>query len=211
MIPTAGLASVCGAHRSPLVAGLDLLTPSERDADHIAHHITATLATCGVEHLTIATHWAQVGHLRHIAMSIETAVGDADSVWATLADTAAMGAVTGLLLADRYHGEPELLHTLTAAVTAHTTRTSGRVVVYPGWSGLTGTLTVSEVLACSAIDRIQVLAGSAPDSTAQLMTRDFVRPRWADGRLVLHVQPAAGGVLVPFETPTPTPCCADHA
>jgi hypothetical protein len=28
---------------------------------------------------------------------------------------------------------------------------------------------------------------------------------------VLHVQPGAGGTLVPFEVPTPTPCCAAHA
>lgn len=42
------------------------------------------------------------------------------------------------------------------------------------------------------------------------MTRDHVRPQWQDGELVLTLMPAVGGVLVPFEVPDPTPCCADH-
>jgi len=29
--------------------------------------------------------------------------------------------------------------------------------------------------------------------------------------MVLHVRPAVGGVVVPFEQPNQTPCCADHA
>ena len=37
-------------------------------------------------------------------------------------------------------------------------------------------------------------------------TRDFVRPVWRDGRLVLLVQPAADDTVVPFENPAPTPC-----
>lgn len=87
----------------------------------------------------------------------------------------------------------------------------GRAVLYPGVAGLTGTVTVAELLSGSAIDRVAVLGGSgepAPDQ--RLLTRDFVRPEWRDGELVLTAMPAAGGVLVPFEVPDPTPCCADH-
>ena len=32
----------------------------------------------------------------------------------------------------------------------------------------------------------------------------------ADGTVTLVLRPAVGGVLVPFEQPNPTPCCADH-
>jgi hypothetical protein len=39
--------------------------------------------------------------------------------------------------------------------------------------------------------------------------RDHARPRSVDGESVLDAP--AGGTLVPFETPNPTPCCADHA
>jgi hypothetical protein len=38
---------------------------------------------------------------------------------------------------------------------------------------------------------------------------DFVRPTWREGRCVLLVQPAAGG-LVPFEVRHQIACCADH-
>jgi hypothetical protein len=62
----------------------------------------------------------------------------------------------------------------------------------------------------TTIDRIDALGGDSPAADALLVTRDFVRPRWQGGELVLHVQPAIGGTWVPFETPNPTPCCATH-
>ncbi|MGV9895285.1 hypothetical protein [Streptomyces tendae] len=88
---------------------------------------------------------------------------------------------------------------------------TGRAVLYPGAAALTGTLTVAELLARSAIDRVTVLGTPhepAPDT--RLVTRDHVRPHWQGGRLVLAAMPAVGGTLVPFEDPDPTPCCADH-
>ncbi|WP_217142096.1 hypothetical protein [Streptomyces sp. AC627_RSS907] len=88
---------------------------------------------------------------------------------------------------------------------------AGRAVLFPGAAALTGTLTVAELLDRSAIDRVRVLgAQGGPDPGARLVTREFVRPRWEHGELVLAAMPAAGGTLVPFEVPDPTPCCADH-
>jgi hypothetical protein len=87
----------------------------------------------------------------------------------------------------------------------------GRAVIYPGVSALTGTLTVADLLARSAIDRVTVLGTPgrpAPDT--RLMTADHVRPQWQNRELVLTAMPAVGGTLVPFEVPDPTPCCADH-
>ncbi|MFE0810643.1 hypothetical protein ACFW34_24600 [Streptomyces sp. NPDC058848] len=87
----------------------------------------------------------------------------------------------------------------------------GRAVLYPGADALTGTVTVAELLAHSAIDRVTVLGTPGePAPRTPLVTRDHVRPQWQDGRLVLAAMPAAGGTLVPFEDPDPTPCCADH-
>ncbi|CAL9594397.1 hypothetical protein [Streptomyces sp. enrichment culture] len=89
--------------------------------------------------------------------------------------------------------------------------TVGRAVLYPGVEALTGTLTVAELLARSAIDRVAVLgAPDGPDPDTRLVTRDHVRPQWRHGELVLSAMPATGGTLVPFEVPDPTPCCADH-
>jgi len=83
-------------------------------------------------------------------------------------------------------------------------------VHYPGVASLVQTLTVQEVLERSAVDRVRVLtAGDAPPD-ARIVTRGHVRPTWVDGELVLLTQPALGGTLVPFESPTPTPCCTDH-
>ncbi|MFJ9043867.1 hypothetical protein [Streptomyces sp. NPDC102347] len=88
---------------------------------------------------------------------------------------------------------------------------SGRAVLFPGASRLTGTLSVAELLACSAIDRVTVLGSPLPpDPDARLVTRDHVRPQWQGDDLVLAATPALGDTLVPFEAPDPTPCCADH-
>jgi hypothetical protein len=96
-------------------------------------------------------------------------------------------------------------------VTAGAPDDVGRAVLYPGVARLTGTVTVAEVLSGSAIDRVAVLGGSGePAPEQRILTRDFVRPEWRDGELFLTAMPAAGGVLVPFEVPDPTPCCADH-
>ncbi|WP_433793878.1 hypothetical protein [Actinoplanes sp. CA-252034] len=87
---------------------------------------------------------------------------------------------------------------------------SGRAVRFPGVERLTGSLTVSEILQRSSIARVEVLgSGQAPPDTV-VETGDFVRPQFRDGELILVTTPAAGGTLVPFETRTPTPCCADH-
>ena len=86
----------------------------------------------------------------------------------------------------------------------------GRAVVFPGAHRLTGVLPVAEVLALSAIDRVEVLGSGPADPATLLDTTDFVRPLWREGELVLVVTPAAGGRLVPFESRNPTPCCAAH-
>ena len=99
---------------------------------------------------------------------------------------------------------------LRAAAEAAATGKFGRAVIFEGSDRLTGTLTVAEVLAISAIDRVEVLGSGPAPADAVLDTRDFVRPQFSAGELVLTTTPAAGGTLVPFESPDPTPCCANH-
>lgn len=103
----------------------------------------------------------------------------------------------------RQDPRPHVAVTLDAAA-------GGRAVRFPGVDALTGTLTVAEVLAASAIDRVEILGGTPAEPSAVVDTQDFVRPQWRGDELVLTVMPAAGGRLVPFETPNPTPCCAAH-
>ncbi|MFF1271973.1 hypothetical protein ACFVZC_00855 [Streptomyces marokkonensis] len=87
----------------------------------------------------------------------------------------------------------------------------GRAVLYPGAFTLTGTMTVAELLAGSAIARVRVLGTPEPPAPrTRVVTRDHVRPQWQRDELVLAATPAPGGTLVPFEVPDPTPCCAGH-
>ena len=81
-------------------------------------------------------------------------------------------------------------------------------MVYPGSDALVGTVTVADVLA-TAVDDVVLLGGGEVAPDARLVTRDFVRPRRAGGRWVLHVMPSVGGTLVPFEEPDPKRCCQD--
>ncbi|GIF26385.1 hypothetical protein Ate02nite_91150 [Paractinoplanes tereljensis] len=105
-----------------------------------------------------------------------------------------------------YETEPELQAAADAAVDGK----FGRAVIFPGVEELTGIRTVAEILELSAIERVEVLGSGVADGDAQVDTRDFVRPQYRDSELVLTTTPAAGGVLVPFETRDPTPCCANH-
>jgi hypothetical protein len=99
---------------------------------------------------------------------------------------------------------------LEAAAAQAAAGTSGRAVIFPGVENLVGTLSIADVLALSAIEKIEVLGGEIPDPEALLETTDFVRPQYRAGQLILTAMPAMGGRLVPFETRTPTPCCAAH-
>ena len=86
---------------------------------------------------------------------------------------------------------------------------AGRAVRFPGMELLTGTVAVADLLARTGIEEVRVLGGVLP-AGAGLVTRDFVRPEWRDGRLGLLVLPAGPGLVAPFEVPDPTPCCAVH-
>lgn len=105
---------------------------------------------------------------------------------------------------------PDLRRAAQQAAVAHADRRSGRAVRYPGVDRLVGTLSVADLLARSAIERVRLLSGPDPAPQTPVRTRDFVRPHWVDGQLTLTLAPVAGGGLAPFEVPHPTPCCADH-
>jgi hypothetical protein len=97
-----------------------------------------------------------------------------------------------------------------AAVADHRAGRAGRAVLFAGVRSLTGTMPVPTLLAVSAIDEVVVLGGPPPGPDTLIDTRDFVRPQYRDGRLVLMATPAPGGLIAPFEIPNPTPCCANH-
>ncbi len=205
-----------------LIAGLDTMATSERAAEHLLNQVLGAVGSVHAEQITTATHRVQVFETAHVAMTVglTSVLGPArmsDLLSDVLAaDDGTLGAVcigsggVGSRGAGSHGvGLPALQASARQAEEAHRTRRSGRVVHFPGSDTLTGTVTVGQALA-TAIDRVDPLGGGELQPEALLVTRDFLRPRWESGQLVLHVQPAVGGTWVPFETPNPTPCCAIH-
>jgi hypothetical protein len=113
------------------------------------------------------------------------------------------------------HGEPFAGNRSSAGLRLATreafARDGGRALRFPGWDTVRGTRTVGEIVSSSAIARLEVLGGVAADPDHVVHTRDFVRPLWRHGELVLPVLPSGPGAVAPFEVPNPTPCCGDHA
>lgn len=158
---------------------------TEREAEH---WLRESVLPLGLPGLFACTHLVRVPY-PHVAVSLA-------------AEGSAVAGLPGT--------PPELDEAAAHAAAEHAARRSGRAVLYPGVERLVGTLTVGEVTALSAIERVTRLGGSPPEAETVLETRDFVRPHWQDGVLTLVTMPVAGGRVAPFEVPDPTPCCADH-
>ncbi|MGW3665387.1 hypothetical protein [Streptomyces sp. NPDC005141] len=208
------------------VVGVDTgHTGALREADHLLRALAVELDL--EEDVSGCTHHVRDGRRPHTALSFALpSERAARAAWRRLLGTesaivpgagagagagAGGGVVLGAAFGGERHGPDDLAAGAAHAVAEHTARTGGRAVLYPGADALTGTVTVARLLEVSAVERITVLG--SPEGAAQgrqLITRDHVRPEWRDGRLVLAAMPAAGGALVPFEVPDPTPCCADH-
>jgi hypothetical protein len=182
------------------ILGVDFASATIPQAEHLIHDVINTL---GLRADALAcTHFIRQGR-PHVAISIEAPAA---------IDLTLLPAEAGAALGDTRHGPPDLAETAAQAAAEHATRRSGRAVRYPGAALMTGTLTTATILACTAIDRIHVLAGAGPPAPAIFIdTRGHVRPEWQDGLLTLLTMPAGEDRLAPFEVPNPTPCCADHA
>jgi hypothetical protein len=204
-------ASTTGSGLAPApVAALDVLARTLSDVDGVAHALVRALQSLGALDVVIASHVVQSGHAPHQVATVSALDLEPSEVEATLRQVGSDFDVSAVLGVRDFDGPSELRDGLEEAVAAHRSRTVGRVVVFPGDHVLLGTVSVADVTLWSDIDRVELVTGGPVDAGIPLVTRDFLRPRWDAGALVLHVQPAAGGTVVPFETPSPTPCCADH-
>jgi hypothetical protein len=85
----------------------------------------------------------------------------------------------------------------------------GRCIRFPGQDDLTGVHPAGAVVAGSAVD--EMVGVGVPVSASDLVdTQGVVRPTLMEGRLVLLVERAAGGVLRPIESRDPHECCGGH-
>ena len=192
-----------------LVVGVDLEHLDERSADHELHRLVVGLPAGAVR--VAGTHWASSGGRPHVTLSLELVdVPAADAAERLTARLEQHVPRWSLAVGADAHGDAGLQDAAAAARDAHVTRRSGRVVHFPGVETLVGTLTVQELLDRSAVDRVRVLTAGDAAPDVRVVTRNHVRPTWVDGELVLLTQPAVGGTVVPFESPSPTACCADQ-
>jgi len=217
-----------------VILGVDGRSRRDTDADHLAHvvrevvrhHLGDEVAHGAV----LATHQVRLGQA-HTAVSCvlratpdPRAAGGGPRVDSEAPVEALVEAVAALLpasgaVAATGPGLPDgvvrgtdtvALAGAWVAVAAAATGTTGRLVHFPGQEVLTGRLTVAELLAGSAIDEVVVVGGSAHTPATVVDTRGFLRPQLRSGRVRLLVQPAVGGVVVPFERANPHRCCGDH-
>jgi hypothetical protein len=107
-------------------------------------------------------------------------------------------------------GPSPLVRGAYAAAVESALGTAGRMVRFPGSEHAHGVMTALQLRERCGIDQVEALGGLPVEDGTLIDTRDFIRPIRRDGRVVLLVQPAAGGVLIPFEVEHQQKCCADH-
>jgi hypothetical protein len=84
-----------------------------------------------------------------------------------------------------------------------------RCVRFPGQEALIGVRPAIDLVAHSAIDEVTGIGTPVAPGTL-VDTLGFLRPTFEGGRLVLLVEPAAGGVVRPVEIADPHQCCGGH-
>ncbi len=204
-----------------LVAGVGAGCHSERDADELTLVIGRRLIAAGLVDVQVGTHWAgasadPTGRQVALSVTVPSARGgsadDEDDVRRALVEALPAGERRrcAVVVGARRSGGDALALAAAQGAAERSTASGGRAVYFPGADRLVGTVSIGDVLAWTPVDRARCLGGSQVSASDRLVTRNFVRPRWEGGELVLAVQPNVGGTFVPFESPDPTPCCADH-
>ena len=196
------------------VLGIDTDRPGTGRADHLLVDLAAFLpaGTLACTHLVRGADLVE-GEDPHVSVSVDVPGRVDPAVVDRVGATFGRRPLVVELLADDgvRISDDDAAAGSRLAVSEALTGCGGRAVLFPGSVALTGAVTVGEVLARSAVDRVVDLTGTDIDADVTVRTRDFVRPRHVGRRLELTVQPARGGMVVPFEDPDPTPCCAVHA
>ena len=184
------------------VLGASALHARAADAERLLREalgaVRAPVTAC--THL-VDTPW------RHEAVSVS---GDPATL-AVVADAIRRAEpAAAVVLGDREEGPVDRRAGAREAAAARRERTGGRAVHFPGIELIVGDVAVGDVLARTAVDRVESSHGEfAADAVVQ--TGGFVRPRYRDGELVLLVGHTDPHRLVPWEVPNPTPCCGeDH-
>lgn len=169
-----------------------------------AEHVLRGLLESATGPVVAGTHVVPGGHL---AISISTS---ADFDQGALTHDIGSAVIRPGAAEPEVAGPSQLIRGAYVAAVETALGTAGRLVAFPGQENARGTLTAAELRDYCGIDQVEALGGLVVEDTTLIDTRDFIRPIRRNGRIVLLLQPAAGGVLIPFEAEHQIKCCADH-
>jgi hypothetical protein len=207
-----------------VIISVDADSRDTGEAEHLLHELlgpAGPLASFAVGPVVACTHVVTGGDRPHVAISISTPkssmpesrpdseVTDRFSTWAS--DRGAGSAISRPGASEPLLAGPsQLVRGAYVASVEAALGTAGRLVRFPGQENARGILRASDLRKRCGIDLVEPLGGLPVDPDSLVDTLDFVRPIRRAGQVVLLVQPAAGGVLIPFEVEHQQKCCADH-
>ncbi len=178
------------------------------EAEHLVHGLEDTLGGALPPDHVVSTHLLRspTSHFAVVLGWPASGPRPADVRATLLAHVAGLCAIHDHVLAT----SAELGAAAALAAVEHRTRSSGRLVRYPGRTAVERCTTAREVVAQSCIDAVEGLAGTLVSPDSRLDLSGFARPAWREGRCTLLVQQGRDGMLLPFEVRDQQSCCADH-
>lgn len=214
-----------------MIIAVDADSRDTAEAEHLLHELLGPVVG-----LVACTHVVSGGDHPHIAVSIavpaDQSAGGGTAVGAARPSGAGVSALADELVGrvrewatersvgsaitwpgasgPELSGPSPLVRGAYVAAIESALGSTGRMVRFPGAEQAGGVMTVRELRERCGIDQVEALGSSPVEDDTLVDTRDFIRPIRRDGRVVLLVQPAAGGVLIPFEVEHQQKCCAEH-
>ncbi|ADB35926.1 hypothetical protein Kfla_6937 [Kribbella flavida DSM 17836] len=191
-----------------MIIAVDAAARDTTEAEHVLHELLAPVHAPVVA----CTHLVSGDGPPHYAVSVTgTAVGLEQHVRAWAAGRGAGVAITraGASSPD-LAGPSTLVRGAYVAAVEAALGSAGRLVRWPGHEHAYGVLTAADLRARCGIDQIEALGGLPVEDDSRIDTLGFLRPIRRVTGTVLQVQPAAGGLLIPFELEHQQKCCADH-
>ncbi|WP_112245260.1 hypothetical protein [Kribbella monticola] len=196
-----------------MIIAIDAASRNTTEAEHLFHELLGPAPGPVIA----STHTISTPNHPHLAISLtipatgSAGLGVVDRVRGWLGERAVGAAITWSGASEpELSGPSQLVRGAYAAAVESALGTAGRLVRFPGSEHVRGAMTALQLRDLCGIDHIEALGGLPVDDDTVIDTLDFIRPIRRDGRVVLLVQPAAGGALIPFEVEHQQKCCADH-
>ncbi|GAA1565417.1 hypothetical protein GCM10009789_18700 [Kribbella sancticallisti] len=186
-----------------MIIAVDADSADTVEAEHLLHNLLESVPGPVVA----CTHVVSGGDRPHLAVSVST---PADFDPAALTHDVGSAIIRPGAAEPVVAGPSQLVRGAYVAAVETALGTAGRLVAFPGQENARGVLTAAELRTHCGIDQVEALGGLIIEDTTLIDTRDFIRPIRRNGQVTLLVQPAVGGVLIPFEVEHQQKCCADH-